>query len=107
MRAYLVRCLPDDPQRPDARRHATAPTGPDDVAGWDDWMATYAAVTSVLCGRRGDAGFGADEARRLAYARRVAPVPVAAIARGGEGERASTEPARRRRWWHRRGPSAG
>src|SRR4051812_40369218 len=76
VRAYLVRSLPDDPQRPDARRHATAPTGADDDVGWDDWMATYAAVTSRLCGPHGDAGFGADEARGAAYARRVAPVPV-------------------------------
>lgn len=76
VREYLVRSLPDDPQRPDARRAATAPTGPDDDAGWDDWMATYAAVTSALCGPHGDSGFGADEARREARARRVAPVPV-------------------------------
>jgi len=97
VRAYLVRCLPDDPQRPDARRRATAPTGPDDDAGWADWMATYAAVTSVLCGPRGDSGFGTDEARAEARARRVAPVPVVPAAP------AALEPAEpaspRRRWW--------
>jgi len=94
VRAYLVRSLPDDPQRTDARRHATAPTGPDDDAGWDDWMATYAAVTSVLCGPRGDSGFGADAARSEAHARRVAPVPV--VATGAT----PPEPAHRPgRWW--------
>src|SRR3954462_9125240 len=59
VRGDLIRCLPGDPPRPHARRHATAPTGPDDEAGWDDWIATYAAVTSVLCGPHGDSGFGA------------------------------------------------
>ena len=94
VRAYLVRSLPDDPQRTDARRHATAPTGPDDDAGWDDWMATYAAVTSVLCGPRGDSGFGADAAHSEAHARRVAPVPV--VATGAT----PPEPAHRPgRWW--------
>ena len=77
VRAYLVRALPDDPGRADARRGATAPTGPDDEEGWTDWMATYAAVTSVMCGPHGDSGFGADQARHEAYVRRVAPVPVA------------------------------
>ena len=103
VRGYLVRCLPDDPQHPDAQRHATAPTGADDDAGWDDWMATYAAVTSVLCGPRGDSGFGADEARKEAYARRVAPVPVIE-----DPEPAATRPEpQRRRWWHRWRRSAG
>jgi hypothetical protein len=96
VRAYLVRCLPDDPQRPDARRHATAPTGPDDDAGWDDWMATYAAVTSVLCGPHGDSGFGADEARHESYVRRVAPVPVVP-----DRPSADESPPSRRRWWQR------
>jgi len=76
VRRYLHRSLPDDPQRPDARRRTAAPTGPDDEAGWQDWMSTYAAVTSVLCGPHGDSGFGADEARREAHLRRLAPVPV-------------------------------
>lgn len=96
VRHYLVRSLPDDPQRPDAQRHATAPTGPDDDAGWEDWMATYAAVTSVLCGPRGDSGFGADEARSEAYVRREAPVPVTpdpVAARPNERPRT--------RWWQR------
>ena len=93
-RGYLLRSLPDDPQRPDARRTATAPTGPGDEAGWNDWMATYAAVTSVLCGPHGDSGFGADEARKQAYARRVAPVPVTRS--DGPGTR---NEAPRRRWW--------
>jgi hypothetical protein len=76
VREYLVRALPDDPQQPGARRTATAPTGPDDEAGWHDWIGTYASVTSVLCGPHGDSGFGADEAREQARARRAAAVPV-------------------------------
>lgn len=76
VRGYLVRCLPDDPQQPDAHRAATAPTGPDDEDGWRDWMSVYAGVTSVLAGPHGDSGFGDDEARAEARARRVAPVPV-------------------------------
>jgi hypothetical protein len=93
VRAYLVRSLPDDPQRPDAERRATSPTGPDDEAGWTDWMKTYASVISSLCGPRGDSGFGADEARKEAHLRRDAPVPVVAP---------GAEPVRRRRWWRRR-----
>jgi len=94
VRRYLLRCLPDDPQRPDARRTATAPTGPDDDAGWSDWIATYAAVTSVLCGPHGDSGFGAEQARHEAYQRRVAPVPVVP-----DGASVEPKPAPRRRWW--------
>jgi hypothetical protein len=76
VRGYLLRCLPDDPQQPEARRATTAPTGPDDEAGWQDWVDTYAAVASVLAGPQGDSGFGVDEAREYARARRIAPVPV-------------------------------
>src|SRR3954470_23079325 len=91
VRGYLQRSLPDDPQHADARRAATAPTGPDDDEGWQDWMSTYAAVTSVLCGPHGDSGFGADEARREARARRGAPVP------GRPSEPSAVAPARKRR----------
>lgn len=93
-RGYLLRSLPDDPQRPDASRTATAPTGPDDEQGWADWIATFAAVTSVLCGPHGDSGFGADQARSEAHARRNAPVPVVPPARSAP---AAGRP--RRRWW--------
>jgi hypothetical protein len=58
-------------------------------------MATYAAVTSVLCGPHGDSGFGDDEARREARARRVAPVPVRPNRTPPE-----TRP-KRRHWWQR------
>lgn len=71
VRGYLRRCLPDDPSRPDAHRFRTAPTGPDDEQGWQDWMSTYAEVTSALAGPRGDSGYGEEEARNEARARRV------------------------------------
>jgi hypothetical protein len=76
VRGYLLRSLPDDPARPDARRHATAPTGPDDETGWQEWMTTYGRVTSVLAGIHGDAGFGESEAQREARARREVVVPI-------------------------------
>jgi hypothetical protein len=97
VREYLVRSLPDDPQRPEARRTETAPAGPDDEAGWHDWIGTYAAVTSVLCGPHGDSGFGADEAREQARARRAAPVPV--LPRDALRAAGGTNPRPREPWW--------
>ncbi len=97
VREYLVRALPDDPQRPEARRTVTAPAGPEDEAGWHDWIGTYAAVTSVLCGPNGDSGFSADEAREHARARRAAPVPVLpdhALTAAGAAASAPRKP-----WW--------
>jgi hypothetical protein len=70
-RAYLRRCLPDDPSKPGARRFRTAPVDANDEQGWQDWMRTYADVTSVLAGPRGDSGFGEEEARAEARSRRV------------------------------------
>jgi hypothetical protein len=93
VRAYLLRSLPDDPQRPDARRALTAPTGPGDEQGWTDWMQTYGAVISALCGPHGDGGFGADEARKEAHARRHAPVPVV---RSAPADSSPGKP-----WWKR------
>ena len=90
LRAYLVRSLPDDPQRPGEKRTATAPTGHDDEAGWTDWMKTYAGVISALCGPHGDSGYGADEARKEAHLRRHAPVPVVPT---------TDDRQPRRRWW--------
>jgi hypothetical protein len=76
VRGYLVRSLPEPAGRPGSVGRATTPAGPDDEAGWQDWMDTYARVTSVLAGSHGDAGFGAAEARRLARERREVVVPV-------------------------------
>ena len=74
-RAYLLDSLPPDPRLPGTHRTASAsPTGPDDDAGWDEWINVYAAVTSVLCGPHGDSGYGIGEGRREAELRRTAPV---------------------------------
>ena len=60
VREYLVGILPPGPGFTEERT-------------WDEWVDAYAAVTSVLAGPRGDSGFGGDEARRLARARREFP----------------------------------
>ncbi|MFL6162509.1 MAG: hypothetical protein ACJ74U_09780 [Jatrophihabitantaceae bacterium] len=73
LRGYLLHSLPADPRAPGLHRTATAPTGPDDEQGWQDWMAAYAEAHSVLAGPRGDSGFGVSEAQREAQARRSAP----------------------------------
>ncbi|HST49964.1 hypothetical protein [Jatrophihabitans sp.] len=85
VRGYLLDSLPPDPHAldPDALdqpgRRSAAPTGPDDEAGWENWITAYATVTSVLAGPHGDSGFGSDEARREARDRRqVLPEPPAA-----------------------------
>lgn len=104
VRGYLVASLPDSPEQPGPRREHTAPTGPDDEEGWQRWMDTYAAVTATLAGPRGDSGFGADEARMEARARRVAPVPVrptppaAGTSRPPPAERRDDLRARVTRW---------
>src|SRR6185437_787994 len=50
IRGYLLHSLPPDPRQPMQNPTASAsPTGPDDDAGWDNWVAAYAAVTSILC----------------------------------------------------------
>jgi hypothetical protein len=74
MRAYLLHSLPPDPSAPDPpSRTSASPTGPDDDAGWDNWISAYAAVTSTLCGAHGDSGYGLSEGRQLAQQRRTAP----------------------------------
>jgi len=60
LREYLVGILPPGPGFTEER-------------AWDEWIDAYAGVTSVLAGPREDSGFGADEARRLARARREFP----------------------------------
>jgi len=74
VRQYLFDSLPSDPRSPGPRPSASAsPTGPDDEKGWDNWIAAYASITSVLCGPQGDSGFGLREARGAAQDRRTAP----------------------------------
>jgi hypothetical protein len=79
VRGYLLDSLPPDPHAidPDTigqRPSSAAPTGPEDEQGWQNWMAAYSRVTSVLAGPHGDSGFGSDEARREARDRRLVPV---------------------------------
>jgi hypothetical protein len=73
-RQYLMDALPPDPRSPGPHRSASAsPTGPEDEQGWQNWIAAYASVTSVLCGPHGDSGYGLGEARQAAEERRTAP----------------------------------
>jgi hypothetical protein len=75
VREYLMTSLPADPRSPGPHPNAGAsPTGPDDEEGWQNWIAAYASVTSVLCGPQGDSGYGLGEARHAAEERRSAPV---------------------------------
>jgi hypothetical protein len=74
-RQYLMTSLPADPRSPGPHPSASAsPTGPDDEQGWQNWIAAYASVSSVLCGPQGDSGYGLGEARQAADQRRTAPV---------------------------------
>jgi hypothetical protein len=74
VRRYLLDSLPPDPRAPGAHETTCAsPTGPDDEKGWDRWVATFAAVTSALCGPHGDSGFGYGRARDEERVRRSAP----------------------------------
>jgi hypothetical protein len=74
VRSYLYTSLPSDPRAPGPHpRASAAPTGPDDEAGWENWIATYAAVTSILAGPHGDSGLGLSEAKQAAQTRRSAP----------------------------------
>ena len=74
MRRYLLDSLPPEPNAagPDAPT-AAAPTGPDDEEGWQRWVDTFAATTSVLCGAHGDSGFGMSRAHEEARMRRMVP----------------------------------
>lgn len=78
MRQYLFESLPPEPDEHHAPGGA-APHGPDDEQGWQRWSDAFAEVTSVLCGPRGDSGFGRSSAVVLARSRRT-PVPVASSA---------------------------
>lgn len=74
VRSYLYTSLPSDPRAPGPKpRASAAPTGPDDEEGWQSWIATYAAVTSILAGPHGDSGLGLSEAKQAAELRRNAP----------------------------------
>lgn len=74
MRQYLLDSLPPDPRAPGPHTTASAsPTGPDDEQGWQSWTNAFAGVASVLCGPRGDSGFGLSRAREEARIRRTAP----------------------------------
>jgi hypothetical protein len=71
-RQYLLDCLPPGPSTTTGPVAAsTAPTGPHDEQGWPNWITTFAAVTSVLCGPHGDSGFGLSRAREEARRRQA------------------------------------
>lgn len=73
-RTYLLDSLPSDPRAPGTNPHTCAsPTGPTDDEGWQRWIDTYATVTSILAGPKGDSGFGLGEAREATRLRRDAP----------------------------------
>jgi len=74
LRQYLLDSLPPDRRHPggDAERLGTSPTGPDDDAGWDRWIGTYAMVSSALAGPHGDSGYGLRQAEQEATNRRSA-----------------------------------
>ncbi len=74
MRKYLLDSLPTDPRAPGPHRVSATPSGPDDDQGWQNWIAAFAEVTSVLCGPHGDSGFGLGRARQEAQRRRDAPI---------------------------------
>ena len=71
MRQYLLDSLPPATYTT-AGPVATAPTGPDDEPGWENWITAFAAVTSALCGPHGDSGFGLRRAHEEAQLRRTA-----------------------------------
>lgn len=94
-RYYLYDSLPSDPRSPGTDPHLGAsPTGPDDEEGWQRWTDAYSAITSVLAGPHGDSGFGLDEARHAARARREAPnLQVLQRIQRGEPEQPASQPA--------------
>jgi hypothetical protein len=74
LRGYLLDSLPPDPRKPGPHTTAAAsPSGPDDEAGWQNWINAFAGTTSALCGPHGDSGFGLSRAREEAQLRRTAP----------------------------------
>jgi hypothetical protein len=87
VRGYLLASLPPDPRTPGPHRStAASPTGPDDDAGWQNWIDAFAGTTSVLCGSHGDSGFGLSRAREEARLRRTAPELRTAAERSAHGE---------------------
>jgi hypothetical protein len=97
LRSYLLHSLPPDPRSPRPDRIGAAPTGPDDEAGWQDWMAAYAETHSALAGPRGDSGFGVEEARYEAQVRRSAPVVRLLAGHPGQAHAASVGAVQRHR----------
>ena len=69
-RRYLMDTLPDPDSDDDHRRLLTAPRGPDDQHGWQEWQTAYASLTATLAGPRPDPSFGRYEAAQAALARR-------------------------------------
>lgn len=88
VREYLMNSLPPDPRAPGKHVTCASPIGPDDEEGWTKWIDTFSAVTSAMCGPRGDSGYGYAEAKHAADVRRDvprqpgAPQPPAAVAPG-------------------------
>jgi hypothetical protein len=72
-RHYLVESLTDQPPA------SAAPTGRDDEDGWQNWMTTFAAITSELCGPHGDSGYGTWLASHEAHEHRDRTVPAPAL----------------------------
>lgn len=53
LRHFLIDSLPPDSRSPGPHRTASVtPTGPDDEQGWENWIAAYASVNSVLADHR-------------------------------------------------------
>jgi hypothetical protein len=93
VRQYLLDSLPSDRRHPGGQdRLGAAPTGPDDDAGWDQWVSTYAMATSALAGPHGDSGYGLRLAEEEAANRRSA-AEVRSQAERGRVE-AAAEPTR-------------
>lgn len=71
IREYLLVSLPPDAATAGAGRLGASPAGPDDEQGWQAWIQAFATTTSVLCGPRGDGGFGLGRAHQEARSRRI------------------------------------
>lgn len=94
LRHYLVESLPADPRSPGPHPFLCAsPTGPDDDAGWERWVAAYASVNSVLCGPQGDSGQGLKDARHAASERRTGANVVLFAPPGGPEQLREPQPA--------------
>lgn len=68
----------------DSTEHGHAhPVSPRDDTGWQRWATSYANVTRLLAGPRGDAGFAVAEAELEMRRRRYADAPTRAAEHGG------------------------